>query len=558
MTCEFPTRGRARIRAYRGLLWIVFFLLVTASTRQPVLLGDSTTDGHDPSNSPHRVIIYWGHTNFASADNFYCPGPAWWLGGFKLGGDWTPAGWHVASSESNAVGALLLNVDRAILTRNLVFDLRLLDTAGSSLYLDLLDAKGRPVLTDLFGNLMEGSDRKQQISFEIPFESYPDAATIVLRRGSGEITVSKSVLHFDGELGTIAAGTERGNRPLDGDGNEAADFPVATVAGLPLASAPASAVNLLLPEKESPATAALQPPLLIRFQASFEDSLVAQNGSLPVISQAVVFVQAKTGDGVDLRSAPSKLAYRIVDGTITNLDVVQGSASIWIRPNWTSGVVTNVPTFWQIVATNATGVTTFSMTLSADPARTNLSFQTSSIVGVTTQTVPIKATINWQFNEWHEVAFTWDRSTGQQLFVDGKLVANTNLTAIPTTLPNQPDRFFLGTAASGSLRANSTFDELIIYNLPLSSAQAQQFFTESQLSGFDVDGDGVFNQADLDRINAFANRTRYPANNSQFRACDLDGDGVITAQDVAILQMILNGKPVALIRSPQNGSAIIQ
>jgi hypothetical protein len=148
----------------------------------------SRVQGDDPLVP--EAVIHWGAPEFTQGDDYDAPGPDWWLGASKIGGEWTNGSWHVAAAESNGVGQLEIYLDPKLLaTNNVRLDVILFDHAGSSLYVDLLDTNDAVVATNLYGNLLEGSNEIDQVTVEIPLTNYPAATTIQLRRDTGEITV---------------------------------------------------------------------------------------------------------------------------------------------------------------------------------------------------------------------------------------------------------------------------------------------------------------------------------------------------------------------------------
>jgi hypothetical protein len=187
---------------------------------------DGFNDGAD-SNALSRVYIKWGHPFFTSSNSYDYAGCSWWTAAYKIAGEWQtnePTAWHVPASESEDVGRLVIEVDRAILTNDLVMGMDFYDHTDASLYVDLEDTNAVVVVTNLFNNLIAENNIAVHTNLTIPLESHPDAAAIVMRRGHGEITVYTNLLYIDKDRDGLDAdqeaqlGTSDGAADSDGDG----------------------------------------------------------------------------------------------------------------------------------------------------------------------------------------------------------------------------------------------------------------------------------------------------------------------------------------------------
>jgi len=169
--------------------------------------SDSDRDGFNDaadSNAVSRAYIRFGDPKFTSGDQYSYAVPAWLLGVYRINGDWItnapPAGeaaWHVSSSEGEGVGSLNVDLNRSVLTNDLVFKMRFFDHTNASLYMDLVDTNATVVVENLFGNIQTGSNVESVVYLSIPLETYSGAAVIHLRRGLGEVTVYESLLYVD-------------------------------------------------------------------------------------------------------------------------------------------------------------------------------------------------------------------------------------------------------------------------------------------------------------------------------------------------------------------------
>lgn len=200
---------------------------------------DGFSDDMD-ENPISRAYIAWGDPQFTSDDNYDYAHPDWFLAAYKNGGEWMAArcggvtnmplvsAWHVSANESNDIGSLSVDLDRAVLTNNLVYAVHYLDSSNSSLYVDLLDADGEVVVEDLYGNLMTGDDQDAMIWLAVPLVEFTNAAVIHLRRGTGDVVVYEGQLYIDEDGDGLDADQERqlgfSDYRVDTDGDGVSDY----------------------------------------------------------------------------------------------------------------------------------------------------------------------------------------------------------------------------------------------------------------------------------------------------------------------------------------------
>lgn len=186
---------------------------------------DGSATGYSDSNALSRMFIAWGNPLFTSGGDYVYAWPPWATEAFKLGGAWqtNPTAWHVEASETNEA-ALYIRVDRSILTNDAVLFCELFDHTNASLYVDLLDTNDNTVATNLFGNLVAGSNTVRQLYLNIPFETYSQAVAICLWRDVGEVTVYTNSLYVDKDGDRLdkeqeaQLGTSDNSTDTDGDG----------------------------------------------------------------------------------------------------------------------------------------------------------------------------------------------------------------------------------------------------------------------------------------------------------------------------------------------------
>ena len=151
--------------------------------------------GQNDAVLPSYAYLRWGAEDTTDGDKALCLAPTWFVGAFKIGGEWnaeTPA-WTVDQQvDRNAI--LNMVVNRGLLATNAILVVNLYDQPGASLFLNLCDVQGKPVETNLYGNLLLGKGSAMTIYLGVPLADYPAAACIQLRRGQGAIAVYDSLL----------------------------------------------------------------------------------------------------------------------------------------------------------------------------------------------------------------------------------------------------------------------------------------------------------------------------------------------------------------------------
>lgn len=149
-------------------------------------VADTDTDGlnDDEDQDPlSRAVMMWGHPDFTSGDTYSYTGPAWWLGAGKVGGIWDNGTcWTVPAHEQ---GLLYIDIDRSVMTNNLVLNLLHRNVAECQVYLDLGDGNGNYVATGVSGDLADGDGSQQLGRYMLPLETYPAASRIIIDATAG-------------------------------------------------------------------------------------------------------------------------------------------------------------------------------------------------------------------------------------------------------------------------------------------------------------------------------------------------------------------------------------
>jgi len=223
---------------------------------------DEFKDNEDASPIS-RAYIQWGAPQFTKGDQYDYAHPDWMLRAYKTGGEWIcetldkfvppnawstnapqayNSAWYFSARTSNDVGSLSIDLDRTILTNNLVYAVHYWDQPGASLYVDLLDTNGTVIAENLYGNLMTGTNEDAVVYLYVPTALFSNAAVIHLRSGfaegdlsgvvptlrevgtQGETIVFEGLLYIDEDMDgldnmqEIQIGTSDYSVDTDGDG----------------------------------------------------------------------------------------------------------------------------------------------------------------------------------------------------------------------------------------------------------------------------------------------------------------------------------------------------
>ncbi|MEM7393122.1 MAG: hypothetical protein AAF492_12325, partial [Verrucomicrobiota bacterium] len=159
--------------------------------------SDTDRDGFydsSDSNPVSRAYLDWGNPQFTNGAIYRYTRPAWFFDAEQTNGTWqtsNPTAWTVASNASGQ-GTLFLDLDRTQLVSDLVLRMKFFDHANSSLMIDLLDTNDNDVVTNLFGNLLNGSLTTNEFLYVLPFATNTNASVVRIRQVSGDITIYES------------------------------------------------------------------------------------------------------------------------------------------------------------------------------------------------------------------------------------------------------------------------------------------------------------------------------------------------------------------------------
>jgi len=185
--------------------------------------------------------------------------------------------------------------------------------------------------------------------------------------------------------------------------------------------------------------------------------------------------------------APAFLNYRDVEtnGNL-NIGLRSGTVRLWFSPDWSSAneggggpgnsgrlieLGNNAPDFitnsWVVYSTNSWWA------LCVSPDGNQLAFGcTSNGLGGINLTVPI----SWASGDWHQVVLTYT-SSNSLLYVDGQLQASGTGSINFLNGGQDVTGFRIGSDVDGANQAGGVFDELEIFNYPLSAASIWNEYT---------------------------------------------------------------------------------
>ena len=182
---------------------------------------DGVEDDAD-SNALSRAWIDWGDVRYiVEGTTHEYTYPAWLVGAVAAGGEWTtnaPTAWSVSTQETFAA-YLTIEVDRGLMTNDMVMEISFLDAANADMRIDLTDAFNDVVDRDMFGNLLAGTGESVTRKFVLPFGTNTSAVAMRIQRQSGEVLVYNCLLYVDSDLDGLDNDQEDqfGTDPLDTD-----------------------------------------------------------------------------------------------------------------------------------------------------------------------------------------------------------------------------------------------------------------------------------------------------------------------------------------------------
>jgi len=194
-------------------------------------VGDTDTDGFldgADSNALSRAVMMWGKPEFTTDDAYTYTGPNWWIGAGKVGGVWTNGiAWLVQTNEQ---AILYMDLDRTLLTNNLMISLFDLNAPHSLVTIDLLDTNNVIVATNVANDITSDDAQETTKYIPIPLQSYPSASRIVLRAITEDsiYRVFKTTLYVDNDGDGLDADQEAqvgsDDRDVDSDKDGLNDY----------------------------------------------------------------------------------------------------------------------------------------------------------------------------------------------------------------------------------------------------------------------------------------------------------------------------------------------
>jgi hypothetical protein len=208
-----------------------------------------------------------------------------------------------------------------------------------------------------------------------------------------------------------------------------------------------------------------------------------EQGQLPKATQGVQSTVSWSGTAAGINDgAGAHLKYECVeaDGS-ANINLRRGTLRFWFRPHFSSGQ--NIGSWGRLLEVGAWSADASygHWNFRFNPTMTDIAFVTSSN-GVS-QTHFNHTGLNWTAGDWHQIVLTYSPQQ-TRLYLDGQLVkTGTGVSRWPDATVRAKDGLPLGSNKGGGEQARGHFDELEIFNYPLTSAQIAE--------GMDMDSDGL-------------------------------------------------------------------
>jgi hypothetical protein len=208
--------------------------------------------------------------------------------------------------------------------------------------------------------------------------------------------------------------------------------------------------------------------LLGRWHFNDPGAWSGEQGQTPLSSTGVQSAPSWSGTAALVDSyIPATLRYRAVEASgAANLFYKRGTARLWVRPDWTSGVGpgTEAPLLEEGLKDSAYGW--WGLTISADGTQIRFTTQSSSA-----STLNLSASINWHAGDWHQVVLTWSAASSQ-LYIDGQAVVANGLGVANYPGPGTRAATGLGVGSdlSGWYQVRCALDELETRNYVLSAS----------------------------------------------------------------------------------------
>jgi len=199
------------------------------------------------------------------------------------------------------------------------------------------------------------------------------------------------------------------------------------------------------------------------------------NGEVGIVPSGARWVPGRINNGL------------VLDGVSQYVDVPD-SSTLRVAGSWTISTWLNLSAtpasgqmYTVLAKTDASGYETYSLRIDNNYGQFGTTSPGSFVVqfasagGVDSFALETPASI--QTNHWYHLAGTWNAATSLlSLYVDGQLTASTTATGmIPTTVAGED--FLIGDNAGDIDQPTAgTFDDVRIYDRPLSAAEINQLF----------------------------------------------------------------------------------
>lgn len=207
------------------------------------------------------------------------------------------------------------------------------------------------------------------------------------------------------------------------------------------------------------------------FHAPFgEGSRAAFAGGSPQPQKELKTVPGRLGNGVQVEAEPLRF------NNVANLELRAGTVVFWVKPAWDGNAKQDDWALFRAVHLNGA-----------------YTAHSKALFFMTGATVPEKGfcwdystatdRVNrWKPGEWHHVAFTWDRDSGEKgIWVDGEPAARKRGKHFPTSISGSAPIEF-------GINAPGVYDEIAIWNRPLSAAEISRLAVKPEEAARELSG----------------------------------------------------------------------
>lgn len=210
----------------------------------------------------------------------------------------------------------------------------------------------------------------------------------------------------------------------------------------------------------------------VLFHAPFEpeNPVAYAEGSRQPQKEPAFTPGGRLGSGVKIEGEPLRF------NNVANLDLRAGTVAFWVKPAWDGATKQDEWTLFRAVHLNgaytAHSKVLFFMTGTTIPEK-------GFVWDYSTATNRVN---QWKRDEWHHVAFTWNRDTGEKaIWIDGEPAVRQKGKYFPTSISSSAPIEF-------GINAPGVYDEITIWNRPLSASEISRLAVKPEEAARELAG----------------------------------------------------------------------